>query len=92
MMSRCLDCNSSLKTGEKQCFACGAPAPGENVKSNFGQNFATFIKLAFLASCALTVASLFLDFTPSFSKCAVCTVVLLLAKSSADQMLEKKSD
>ena len=92
MMSRCMECNARLKTDEKQCFACGSPAPGENVKSNLGQHFATFIKFAFFASCALTVASLFLDFTPSFSKCAVSTVVLLLAKSSADQMLEKKGE
>jgi hypothetical protein len=92
MMSRCMDCNSRLKTGEKQCFSCGAPAPGENTAANFGQHFATFIKFAFFVSIGLTVASLFLDFTPSFSKCAVSSVVLLLAKSSADQMLEKKKD
>jgi hypothetical protein len=42
-------------------------------------------------SLGLTVASLFLSFMPSFTKCAVVSVVLHFVRSSADQMLEKKS-
>jgi len=90
-MSRCMECNASLKVDEKKCYACGSPAPGFVNKSNFGQMFATFIKYAFFGSLVLTVASLFLDFTPSFAKCAISSIVLLMAKSSAEQMIEKKS-
>lgn len=53
-------------------------------------HFAALVKLTFFASLALTAASLFLDFTPSFAKCAASSLVLFLAMNSADQMLEKK--
>ncbi len=49
------------------------------------------IKLAFFASIGLTIASLFLDFTPSFVKCIACTVILLFVKKSADQMSENRN-
>ena len=57
--------------------------------SNFGRRFSTFLKFAFIASAALTVASLFLDMTPPFMTCLLTTVILAIVKSSADQMNEK---
>ena len=39
----------------------------------------------------VTVASIFVsDYTPSFVKCLTSTVILLLVKSSADQMFENR--
>jgi hypothetical protein len=88
-MLRCLDCNSSLKKGEVECFACGSRVPVESKQTIFGQRFATFIKFTFIFSLIITPASLFLE-SLSFSKCATTTLVLFFVKSSADQMLEKK--
>jgi hypothetical protein len=92
MLDRCLDCNSSLKKEETACFACGAPVKRESSRTTFGKRFATVLKFAFFGSAILTVASLFFDATPSFWKCITATLVLLLAKSSADQMLEPNSN
>ncbi|MGD1098075.1 MAG: hypothetical protein ABSB35_39565 [Bryobacteraceae bacterium] len=91
MLDRCLDCNASLKKEETECFACGAAVKSQRSGSSFGQRFATVLKYGFIGSAVLTVASLFFDATPSFGKCITATLVLLLAKSSADQMLERKS-
>jgi hypothetical protein len=91
MLAKCVDCNSSLKKGETECFACGASVKEQSNRSAFGQRFAAVLKYAFIGSAVLTVASLFFDATPSFGKCITATLVLLLAKSSADQMLEQKS-
>jgi hypothetical protein len=37
----------------------------------------------------LTVASIFTSFTPSFTKCSVVTLILGLAKSSAQEMWDR---
>jgi hypothetical protein len=92
MLDRCLDCNSSLKKGETECYACGSAVKQNNTQSAFGRQFANVLKYAFIGSAVMTVASLFFDATPSFGKCITATLVLLLAKSSADQMLDQKSD
>jgi hypothetical protein len=92
MLERCMDCNSSLKKEETVCFACGAAVKRKSTQTTFGQRFAAALKFAFIGAAILTVASLFFDATPSFWKCITATLVLLLAKSSADQMLEPKSD
>jgi len=89
-MNRCRDCNSTLKKEETVCFTCGAMVPTESTQSMLGQRFAGLLKIAFFASLGLTVISLFTDFTPSFAKCATFSIILLLVKSSAEQMLEKK--
>jgi hypothetical protein len=89
-MNRCLDCNSSLTKDETTCYTCGTPVQGESARAVFGQHFATFLKIAFFVSLGITAVSLFTSFMPSFAKCATASVVLMFAKSSADQMLEKK--
>jgi hypothetical protein len=89
-MDRCRDCNSTIKSTETVCWACGS-ACHQNIRSGgLGRGFAGLINIAFLISAAFTVASLFFDATPPFSKCITATIILLLVKSSADQMLEKK--
>jgi hypothetical protein len=37
----------------------------------------------------MTIASIFTDFTPSFTKCSVATLILGLTKSSAEQMAQR---
>jgi hypothetical protein len=90
-MTKCHDCNGTLKKDELQCFNCGATVKTqETVQTVFGKRFATFLNIAFIASSLLTVASLFFDFTPPFMRCLMLTFVLLLIRSSAVQMMEKK--
>jgi hypothetical protein len=89
MLIRCRDCNSTVKPGEKKCYACGSAVIVDDGRVPLAKRFAAFMKLAFIASAALTVASLFFEFTPSFVKCLAGTVVLLFVKNSADQ-LEKR--
>ena len=91
MMVRCQSCESTVITGETTCYACGAELrKTETVGIKISKRFALATKVAFLASAALTIASLFVDFTPSFVKCITTTLVLLFVNSSAQQMLEKK--
>lgn len=90
-MTRCRDCHATMKSEELQCWACGAAvAQKDTPKISFGKRFASGLKFAFIGSGLLTVASLFFDATPSFARCLTATLVLLLAKSSAEQMIEKK--
>jgi DNA-directed RNA polymerase subunit RPC12/RpoP len=91
-MMRCMDCHATMKSDELQCWACGsAVVKKETPRSLFARRFATGLKFATIGSGILTVASLFFDATPSFTRCITATIVLLLAKSSAEQMIEKKS-
>lgn len=89
-MERCRDCNSTIKKDETVCWACGSVCHQNVPVSGLGKSFCSLISCAFLISAAMTVASLFFEATPPFSKCMTATIVLLLVKSSADQMLEKK--
>jgi hypothetical protein len=84
-IARCHDCNASLKPDELACYTCGTRVEGRN-KSKFGAGFATFVTILFFASGLLTVASLFLESTPSFTKCLMVTVVLLVVRTSAGEM------
>src|SRR5947209_4481377 len=88
IMSRCTQCNGSLKKGETTCFVCGSAVPEEHPKTPFRERLRTMIKIAFFGSALLTIASLFTDLGPSFVKCFGATVILLFVKNSADQMSE----
>jgi hypothetical protein len=55
-------------------------------KSKFGSGFATLVTILFFASGLLTVASLFVEATPGFTKCLMVTVVLLVVRTSAGEM------
>lgn len=92
-MDKCRDCNSSIKTGELACYNCGAPVKVvDTAQTVFGKRFASFLNVAFFASAILTVASLFTDYTPPFMRCLMLTLILLVIRSSATQMMEKKRD
>ena len=93
-MTKCNSCHATLKSDEKVCWSCESPVEvKESAKTSFGKKLALVLKFAFFGSSALTVASLFVgQYTPSFMKCAAVTLTLLLAKSSAEQMLERRGD
>jgi hypothetical protein len=68
---------------------CGAPVVEDPHKITIQQRISGWLKIAVIISSAITVSSIFLDFTPSFIKCSVTTLILGLAKSSADEMWDK---
>jgi hypothetical protein len=71
------------------CIKCGAPVVLKSNKPSLQERFCSWLKVGVIVSAVMTVASLFTDFTPSFIKCAVATLVLGLARSSAGQMVER---
>lgn len=79
-----------MKNDETVCWACGSVCAQHIPPSGWGKGFVSLINIAFIVSAAMTVASLFLEAAPPFSKCMTATIVLMLVKSSAGQMLEKK--
>jgi hypothetical protein len=89
-MKKCGSCNGSLKEDETVCYQCEMPVPPAHATVSIRERFRTVIKVVFIVSAVMTVASLFFDFTPSFAKCTFATAILGLVKSSADQMSENK--
>jgi hypothetical protein len=90
-MEKCRACNSSIKTGELACYSCGTPVKEQETSQTiFGKRFAMFLNVAFGASALLTLVSIFVDFTPPFMRCLALTFILLLIRSSAVQMMDKK--
>jgi hypothetical protein len=87
-MTRCLQCNASLRSDEQRCYGCGAPVPKSNPAPTFGQRFQSIVKVLFIISAVMTVASLFTDYVPGFAKCFGTMVILFFVKNSADQMTE----
>jgi hypothetical protein len=76
---------------EKECYACGERSPKSGTSPSMRARWATFVSVAFFASLALTVASLFVaDYTPPFIACITATVVLLFLKRSSDQFTRVK--
>jgi hypothetical protein len=78
-----------LHKTEIKCFMCGTVVVADTHKVPFQQRICSLLKVGFILAAGLTVVSLFADFTPSFTKCAVATLILALAKSSAEQMGER---
>jgi uncharacterized paraquat-inducible protein A len=89
-LSRCSDCNATIKSDELQCYSCGTRVDGRR-KSKLGAGFATFLTILFLTSALLTVGSLFVEQAPPFGKCLMVTIVLLVVRGSAGDMSSKSS-
>jgi hypothetical protein len=86
-MTRCNQCNALLTKTEKVCAGCGASCSSpEESKASARKRFAAVINLLFFASLALTVAAIFVPYTPSVAKCFQITVVLFIVRSSAGEM------
>jgi hypothetical protein len=89
-MNRCRQCNATMTKTETVCIGCGSGLEVTTGTDQVGSAFRVILKILLAISAIITVASLFFDATPPFSKCLVSTLVLLVVKSSADQMLERK--
>ena len=91
MMDRCLECHATLKPDEMACFTCGSARRERTQKPTIMVRCALWVKVMFILSGLLTVASLFFEATPSFTKCLATTIILMFVNRSAEQMAEKKS-
>lgn len=89
LVARCRSCEGTLQKTEVQCMQCGAAVVDDPHKITIPQRISGWLKIAVIISSTITTASIFLDFTPSFTKCSVTTLILGLAKSSADEMWDK---
>jgi hypothetical protein len=78
-----------LHKTEVKCFMCGTAVVADPNKIPLLQRCCSALKVGVIFSSILTVASIFTDFTPSFTKCSVATLILGLAKSSAEQMTDR---
>jgi hypothetical protein len=90
MMDRCLDCNSTLKPDEAVCYTCGSARKPKNPKPSPMARCAFLVKVLFILSALMTVASLFFEAAPSFTKCLATTIILMFVNRSAEQMAEKQ--
>jgi len=72
-----------------KCILCGTEVQEDKGKVTIQERICSGLKFAVIFCGLLTVASLFTDITPSFVKCSVATLILGLAKSSAEQMVER---
>jgi hypothetical protein len=89
-MNKCVNCHGTLTETEAVCIQCGtAPVPIDPPVT-WKERFRSGVKIGFIFAAILTVASLFTDYTPSFTKCAVATVILFFVKNSADGMFENR--
>jgi hypothetical protein len=89
-MNKCVNCHGTLTATEATCIQCGTVVPPIDPPVTLQERFRTGVRIGFILSALLTVASLFTDYTPSFTKCAVATVILFLVKGSADGMWENR--
>jgi hypothetical protein len=89
-MEKCRDCNSILKKEETVCYACGSSVHRKDEALQFSDYLTKTVSFMLYFSGVLTVASLFLSFTPPFAKCGIATLILGIVKSSANQMVERK--
>jgi hypothetical protein len=87
-VTKCAACHGTMQKEETKCFLCGTAVGPDRTKVTLQDRFSAAVKVALIISSLMTVASLFTDFTPSFTKCMVATVVLGLVKNSAQQMKE----
>ena len=88
-MLRCLQCNSTLKPTETECFTCGAAVPVKEGKKPFREKFRTILNALFIFFGIVTIASILAPgYAPSLWKSFPVLLVIYLVKNSADQMSE----
>ena len=91
-MPACLNCGGRLCKGDTKCFTCETPLEQKVSSRDTNLGYARVILMVLFVVClALTIASIFTDIGPSFTKCAAATVILHFVRTSAVQMSEKKS-
>jgi hypothetical protein len=91
-MEHCRSCNSTLKVGEKECWACSAIVLEKNPKTSLHTRFHGVINVLFIMFAVLTPLALVLPdgYVPSFRKCVAGLVVLGLARSSIQTMTDAR--
>ena len=90
-MPACLNCGGRLCKGETKCFTCEMPVKAEITQTTINLGRARVaLTILFFVCLGLTIASIFTDVGPSFTKCAAATVILHFVKESAVQMSEPK--
>jgi hypothetical protein len=90
-MERCRQCEATMTKDEQTCISCGAskiPPP----KSDFKTKGRTMIHYFFLLSAVMTVMSLLTPWGPPFMMSVCVTLVLLLVKSSWNEMLADREE
>jgi hypothetical protein len=86
-MQRCLQCDSTMTSAEKVCFACGAAVPDKNPKKGFSERFRMLINGMFIFSVVIALSSILApSYAPSLWKSFPVLVVLYLVKNSAENM------
>src|ERR1700761_2656146 len=80
LMLKCVNCHGTLTDTEVVCVQCSTPAAPDRTLVTWQDRFRTGVKIGMIFSGVLTIASLFTDYTPSFTKCLVATVILFLVK------------
>lgn len=75
-----------MQKDETRCFLCGSEVAPDRSKVTLQQRFSSVVKVALVLAFVMTVASLFTDWVPSFTKCITATLVLGLVQKSATQM------
>jgi hypothetical protein len=88
LVPKCVTCSGTLTKTEAKCFMCGTLVVPNRTSATLQERFFSIVKVGLIISCILTVASIFTDYVPSFTKCMVATLILGLVKSSAKQMSE----
>lgn len=88
MMQRCRQCDTTMTPDEVECINCGARAKPDTTNATRGQRFRKAIKFFFLFSAGLSAVSLLTPWGPPFMTSICVTFVLLLVKSSADEMIK----
>ncbi len=75
---------------EKKCGSCGTVLKRRN--ENAGRaKFALLATISLYMAVAITVATFFLPGLPSLSKCLPACIILLMIRSSADQMSDNST-
>jgi hypothetical protein len=92
-MEHCQSCYATLQAGEKECWGCSAPVREKNPRTGMHQRFQSLINVLFIMFAVLTPLSLVLPdgYVPSFKKCVVGLIVMLLARSSIQAMTDHRS-
>jgi uncharacterized protein (DUF983 family) len=88
-MERCPDCNGVMLKSETKCGFCGTKVESGHQGSGPAR-FVMVVNVALALSVAVTGAALFLPGLPAFSSLVPFTVVLLMVRGSAGQMIDTK--
>jgi hypothetical protein len=87
VMTRCLQCEATMTAEEMNCINCGASKKPKSEKTGGRYRFRQAVTIMFFASALLSLVALFTDYGPPFMTSIAVTLVLLLVKSSADEMV-----